>query len=306
MPKYNGGPAIIFRLDDVSKGWHEDVDIEIIKMFERNGVPLDLGVVAFASGGPTYELPWAKAYADKGVVGISVHGYDWTPCQLVIAQSGSTYTEVRSRLASARGQYAMYYGFNPVAFTVPTDFYDEGGYRAVADAGFKIFATHFSIEPHPSAESVDYFGRPDPRGMCRIPTAEDVCSWVSDQEVSQEEPYGDEIPETVVSCNQTNFVGGHWGDVINISQPASIPDYCKYYEAWDEAMVYNDFSTSLCSTLHRIGVAAVSLHPDAFIDKDGKTDMVKLASIEPIIKWCSGIGTTTTYEAWYKYTYPAR
>ncbi len=300
IPTYNGGPAIIFRLDDVSSAWFEDVDIEIVKMFERNDVPLELGIVAFGSGGPGYQIPWAKQYTDKGITGISMHGYDWTYCQLDTKQSGQAYADIRTRLSNSRSLYAKYYGFYPIAFTVPTDFYDENGYKAVMDAGFKVFATHISNEPHPSIEPVEFNGLRNPKGLYRIPTASDVCGWGLDVEETGTAPYVTQRPDqTAEGCELTN-IEGQWTDVYDISRSTDITDYCKYYQFWDD-VYYNDFSSSLCSLLHTVGVAAVSLHPDCFIDKDGKLDRDKLQKVEPIIKWCKQIATITTFEAWYRH-----
>ncbi|MDD5495094.1 MAG: polysaccharide deacetylase family protein, partial [Dehalococcoidia bacterium] len=209
---YHGGPAVIFRLDDVSKGWYEDTVEEIIKLFKRNGVPLDLGILANVEGTDSFAIPWLKKYIDDGDVGVSVHGWDWTYYQLDTTQSHMTYDDIKFKMLKARDQYLQYFGVAPVAFTVPTDYYDETGYRAIDDAGFKIFATHSANETNPSNIPVDFSGRKDPNGMYRIPTGSDVCEW-------------DEV-------NQT------WGDVIDISKPAGIQDYCRYHNAWTE-VIYN-------------------------------------------------------------------
>jgi hypothetical protein len=122
--------------------------------------------------------------------------------------------------------------------------------------------------------TVDYLGHKDPNGMYRIPTAYDVCTWTD-------------------NCT--------WGDIYDISQQAGITDYCKYHNAFDEATVYNDFAITLCSILDTLGVAAVSIHPDGLIDKEGKPDHVKLDKLDKIIKWCKSSATIMTFEQWYRY-----
>ncbi len=298
LPPYKGGPIIIFRLDDVAKGYREETIQEVIKLFQKNGVPLDTGIVYHANGTDSFEMPWLKQYYDQDVVGISVHGFDWTFLQLDIKRTsltqhennpcinwlaaGSeaekanlTYSKVRSKLTTARAQYLKYFGVAPIALTVPTDFFDEDGYRAVQEAGFKVFAAHIMAEPYPSSTvMVDYFGHKDPNGMYRIPTASDVCAWTD-------------------NCS--------WGDIFDISQQAGIVDYCKYHGAYDEATVYNDMAVQLCTTLGRLGVAALGIHPEAFIDKKGKPDQVKLDKLDKIIKWCKSFATIMTFEQWYGY-----
>lgn len=298
LPPYNGGPVIIFRLDDVAKGYQEQSAQEIIKLFEQNGLPVDVGVVSNANGTDSFDIPWLKQAYDRGIVGISVHGFDWIFLQLDIRKTAVThhednpcidwlaagreaetdnltYRKVRSKFMIARAQYLRYFGVSPTALTVPTDFFDEDGYRAAEDAGFKVFAAHIMADAHPSsAESVDFFGHPDHKGMYRVPTASDVCIW-SD------------------NCS--------WGDVYNVSQQASIPDYCKYHQAFDEMTTYNDLAFRLCGILEQLGVAALGIHPNAFQDREGKPDRAKLDKLDKIIKWCKSFAAIMTYEQWYRY-----
>jgi len=275
LPPYSGGPVIIFRLDDVSKGYLEDVVQEIIKLFQSNAIPVDCGVVSNASGADSYKIPWLKQYFDQNSVGISVHGYDWTYYQLDTIRSSLSYDDIKSKLITARHRYLEYFGINPVALTVPTDYYDETGYRAVDDAGYKIFATQIGVEPHPSINNtVDYFGKSDPTGMYRIPTASDVCAW-------------DNITET-------------WKDTFVINQQSKLQDYCGEIQPGNE-QYYNDFTTMLCSTLSETGVVAIGIHPSCFVGKDGKPDKAKLEKLNQIVKWSKSFATIMTFEQWYRY-----
>ena len=275
LPPYSGGPVIIFRLDDVSKGYLEDTVQEIIKLFQANGIPVDCGVVSNAGGVDSYKIPWLKQYFDQNAVGISVHGYDWTYYQLDTTKSNLSYDDIKSKLIAARHRYLEYFGINPVALTVPTDYYDETGYRAVNDAGYKIFATQIGVEPHPSINyTVDYFGKSDPTGMYRIPTASDVCAW-------------DNITET-------------WKDTFDINQQSKLQDYCGEIQPGNE-QYYNDFTTMLCATLGKNGVVAIGIHPSCFISKDNKPDRAKLEKLDRIVKWCKSFATILTFEQWYRY-----
>jgi len=273
LPAYSGGPTVIFRLDDVSKGWHEDVDKALIEIFKDNGVPLDCGVISSVSGTNSYELPWLKQYFDEGAVGISVHGFDWTYYQLDTVKSGLTYEQIKYKLLKARDLYLNYYGVSPVAITAPTDFYDKTGYLAVEDAGFKIFSTQILVEPHPSTIPVDFDGKKDPGGMFRLPTATDVCAWENQK-----------------------FTGPY-----DVSKLVKTPDYCKYYRALSTTMTDDNFGYMVCSELGLLNVAVLSLHPSAFVDENGKLDHVKLEKIDAIIKWVKTFATVTTFEQWYNY-----
>jgi len=297
LPPYNGGPVIIFRLDDVARGYREEVVQEIIKVFQRNGVPLDCGIVSNVDGTESYEIPWLKQYVDDNVVGISVHGYDWTYYQLDITQNylkyiednpciniyaakaeaekvKVTYEELKYKLIQARCKYLKYFGINPVSFTVPTDYYDELGYQAIQDAGYKIFSVHKSVEPCPSLKPVDYNCQVDmDRGMYRIPTASDMCIWYNCQ----------------------------WTDVINLDKPMQQKGYCIYVDAYGESMEYNDYGISICTNMNALGVTAIGLHPDCFVDKNGKPDMAKLEKVDTLIKWFKSFATIMTFEQWYRY-----
>jgi len=297
LPPYNGGPIIIFRLDDVAKGYREEVVQEIIKVFERNGVPLDCGVVSNVDGTESYEIPWLKQYVDDNIVGISVHGYDWTYYQLDITQTylkhleenpcinvyaaraeaekaKITYEELKYKLLQARCKYLKYFGVNPISFTVPTDYFDELGYMAIQDAGYKVFSVHRSVEPCPSVKPVDYNCHVDlEKGMYRIPTGSDLCDWYNCQ----------------------------WTDVVNLDKPMQQKDYCIYVDAWGESQEYNDFAITVCTGMNALGVGVISLHPDCFIDKYGKPDLDKLQKVETIVKWFKSFATIMTFEQWYRY-----
>ncbi len=297
LPPYNGGPVIIFRLDDISKGNHEEVVQEIIKLFQRNGVPLDCGVVSNVNGTDSYEIPWLKQYVDENAVGISVHGYDWTfyqlditkkyldrladnPCIDVNAAKAEqekakvSYEELKLKLAQARCKYLKYFGVYPVSFTVPTDFYDELGYKAVQDAGYKVFSVNTSVEPCPSTVPVDYNCHIDlANGMYRIPTGSDMCNWYN--------------------CK--------WGDVINIDKPMKQKDYCIYVGAYGESQEYNDYAITICNLMTGLGVVALGLHPDCFTNAEGKPDTAKLEKLDTIVKWFKSFATIMTFEQWYRY-----
>jgi hypothetical protein len=236
---------------------------------------VDLGVVSNVDGADSYDMPWLKEYVNKGVAGISVHGYDWDFYQLDTTQAKTEYADIKFRLRKARDSYTQYFGVTPVALTVPTDYWDKTGYQAVQDAGFKVFATHTTVETHPSTDLVDFQGRKDPAGMYRIPTSSDVCDW-------------DESKST-------------WGNIVDISQVMEITDYCKYYSAYEDKL-YNDLCYMTCAQLSNLGVAAIGIHPDAFVNADGNVDKEKLAQLQPIITWAKKQATITTFEQWYNYT----
>jgi hypothetical protein len=234
-------------------------------------------VISNANGADSFEIPWLKKYVDDGTVGISVHGYDWTFYQLDTTKSNLTYEYIKDKLSRARGQYLQYFGVLPVACTVPTDYFDATGYKAINAAGYKVFATQIKIETYPSTRPVDYFGRSDPNGMYRIPTAMDVCQWDDD--------------------NKT------WGDVFDASGLPDIKDLCKNESATTFKVIpYALFCNSLSYELDRLGVAAIGIHPSGFVDKDGRPDREKLRKLDIIIKWVKTFATITTFEQWYNFT----
>ena len=277
LPAYGGGTSVIFRLDDVTKGWHEDTVQEIIELFKQNGVPLDCGVISNVYGTDSFVIPWLKKYVDDGTVGISVHGYDWTYYQLDTGKSNLTFEFIKDKLTMARSQYFQYYGVLPVALTVPTDYFDATGYKAINASGYRVFATQIKNDPYPSNRPVDYFGRSDPNGMYRIPTAMDVCQW-------------DDATKT-------------WGEVSDAKGLPSIKDLCKHeYAITNKAIPYDLLCNSLSYELDKLGVAAIGIHPQGFTDKNGRPDREKLQKLDNFIKWVMTFATITTFEQWYTYT----
>jgi peptidoglycan/xylan/chitin deacetylase (PgdA/CDA1 family) len=176
-PLYDGGPAIIFRLDDVAKGWNEEVVEKIIRLMGKNNVPLDVGIIPRNDGRDSYEMPFLIPYLDSGIIDISIHGDQHSDMEFDTAKSGTSYQKLNSDLITARSQIKQYFGVNPIAFTVPYDYYTEDGYKAVQDAGFKVFSTQKAVEPHPSIRPVDFDGNQDENGMSRLCTVNDVARW---------------------------------------------------------------------------------------------------------------------------------
>jgi hypothetical protein len=54
--------------------------------------------------------------------------------------------------------------------------------------------------------------------------------------------------------------------------------------------------------LDKLGIAVVGIHPDAFMDSQGKPNMAKLEKLDKIIEWASNFASITTFDQWYKYT----
>jgi len=289
-PPFNGGPGIILRLDDVERGIYEDTVEEMIKVFQRNGVPMDVGVLPFASGHISYNVPFLLKYLDAGVIDITVHGYRHTfaefntdisgasfdkldqalkPCfenaygQISYTPVRTYYEDLKLGLIVTRERYKRYFGMYPVTFTIPNDFFNIDGYRAVQDAGFKIFSAQELIEEHPSATvPVDFYGRPDANGMYRLPAFGSISDWDS------------------LHCK--------FGDILTLEDP--------------DDNLYESITYSLKSTLN---IAVIYLHPQAFVDNYSKPDPVKLKKLDKIVKYIIDhkhiFGPIITFQSWYEW-----
>ncbi len=181
-PLFPGGPAIIFRMDDAAKGWNEKTVEKIIRLFGKYNVPLDVGIIPHANGKDSYEIPFLKRYLNAGIINLSIHGNQHIDKEFDTSQSGTTYEALKADLIKAREQLKQYYGVAPISFTVPYDYFNESGYNAVRDAGFKIFSTQKSVEFSPSIYPVDYSGKKDDNGMVRLCTVSDVAKWNADKQ----------------------------------------------------------------------------------------------------------------------------
>ncbi|MFC1846143.1 DUF2334 domain-containing protein [Chloroflexota bacterium] len=179
---YPGGPAIIFRLDDASKGWNEEIVEQVIRLFGKHNVPLDVGVIPHADGNDSFEVSFLRRYLDAGIIDLSIHANQHIDKEFDTSQSGTNYENLKAALIEARDQIQQYFNVTPVAFTVPYDFFNEEGYKAVQDAGFKIFSTQKAVEFSPSIFAVDYSDQRDENGMSRLCTVSDVARWNADKE----------------------------------------------------------------------------------------------------------------------------
>ena len=289
-PAFNGGPAVIMRLDDVERGVLEDTVEEIIKVFQRNGVPLDVGVMPFGGGRISYNVPFLWKYLDAGVIDISVHGYRNTFAEFNTDISGASldtldpaiqrcfenvfgqfiytpyktyYEDLRDGLILARQRYAHYFGIWPMTFTVPNDYFNYDGYKAVQDAGFKIFSSQELTETYPSGiMTVDYNGKEDPNGMYRLPAFASIQSW------------------DTLHCT--------FGDLLTLADP---DDYLY------DSMIYGIKSNA--------GIAVIYLHPQGFTDSREKPDPVKLQKLDAILKFIIDhrdiFGPLITFQSWYEW-----
>jgi hypothetical protein len=214
-PLYTGGSAIIFRLDDVVKGLNEDAVDKIIRIFGKNNVPLDVGIVPHSDGVDSYAIPFLKAYFDNGIIDLTVHGNQHTIMEFDTGRSGISYEKLKSDLEKARQQFKQFYGIAPVSFSVAYDYFNEVGYKAVQDAGFKIFSTQKSLEPYPSTKPVDYFGKPAINGMVRLGTISDVAKWDTEKQqwgdLFQTDPQSElfSVINSELIKNQVAVVGIH-------------------------------------------------------------------------------------------------
>jgi peptidoglycan/xylan/chitin deacetylase (PgdA/CDA1 family) len=216
---FPGQRMIILRLDDAEKGAYEEIIEEIIKVFEQNGAPLDVGVIPYANGRDSYGMPYLKKYLEAGVIGLTVHGFEHVDREFDTAHSGKSYEHLRSSLVMAREQFKEYYGIAPAAFSVPYDFFSEESFKAIRDAGFKIFTTQKAVEKYPSVIPVNYYGIKDKKGMYRLCTVVDVARW--DNEKKQ---WGEILPIGGELKYSINWGFDHLGVAIINVHPQSFLD----------------------------------------------------------------------------------
>lgn len=179
---YLGPPMIIFRLDDAEKGAYEEIIDKIIRVFKINNVPLDVGVIPYAKGRFTYDMPYLKKYLDEGVIDLTVHAFQHSYREFDTHHSRKSYHELKSGLIKSRQLMEEYYGVAPVSFSVPYDFFTRESFNAIRDAGFTIFTTQMAVEKQPSIFKVDFNGKEDETGVFRLCTVDDVATWDNDKQ----------------------------------------------------------------------------------------------------------------------------
>ena len=122
-------------------------------------------------------MPFLKRYVDVGIIDLSIHANTHIDKEFDTSQSGISYKKLTTGLTRAIDQLQQYFGITPIAFTVPYDFFNEEGYKASQDAGFKVFSTQKAVEFNPTIYPVDYSGNKDESGMSRLCTVSDVARW---------------------------------------------------------------------------------------------------------------------------------
>lgn len=173
----NPGPRIIFRLDDVEKGVREQQVFDLLALFQRRDVPVDLGIVPHAGGNVTYDIPGVKTYLSRGVADISLHGVTHRDLEFHTAESGISKADLRDGLKKAKTNISEYYGVEPVAFLVPYDVFDKAGYQAVREAGFRILSSQWQTDEHRGTRPVGFESNPASPGLYRLPAVDDAVAW---------------------------------------------------------------------------------------------------------------------------------
>lgn len=211
------GNKVIFRLDDVSAARSSLPAVqEILGLFDKSGTSLDVGIIPHEMGQDSYIIPFIKPYVQKGLIGLSIHGYDHLINEFDAGYSNRTEKELSDGLNASVASIEKYFGKRPVSFSVPYDVFDEAGFNAVRDSGFKIFSSQKMSEPYPSVEPVDYLGKFDPnRGLYRLPAVISVNLW--DPNSSS---YDGMLPISVFT-NNINIAFNDWGFAVVTIEPQS-------------------------------------------------------------------------------------
>lgn len=217
----NGSPVVgnvvIFRLDDASAVRSSLVAVqEILKLFDESRTHLDVGVIPHETGLNSYEIPFLKPLVQKGLVDLSIHGYEHVTNEFNTSYSERTEKELSDGLNASLIGMEEYFGEKIISFTVPYDVFDENGFDAVRDADLKIFSSQKMSEVRPSVEPVDFFGEPDPtHGMRRLPAVISVNLWDS-----RNESYNGMLPIDVFR-NNIELGLNDWGFAIITIEPQS-------------------------------------------------------------------------------------
>jgi hypothetical protein len=214
------GNNVIFRLDDVSASRPSLLAVqEIIDLFNRSDTPLDVGVIPHEMGEDSYKIPFIKSYVQKGLIGLSIHGYEHVMYEFDTNYSNGTKKELSDGLNASLIDLETYFGKRPISFSVPYDVFDEAGFDAVRDSGLKIFSSQKMSEDHPSVEPVDFLGKLDPsHGLYRLPAVISVNLW---DPLSQS--YDGMLPIGVFR-NNINVAFNDWGFAIVTIEPQSFMD----------------------------------------------------------------------------------
>jgi hypothetical protein len=211
------GNKVIFRLDDVSTERSSLLAVqEIIDLFNESNTHLDVGVIPHEVGQDSYKISFIKPYVQKGLIGLSIHGYGHVLNEFNTNYSKRTKKELSDGLNASIINMEKYFGKRPISFSVPYDVFDEAGFDAVRDSGLKIFSSQKMSEAHPSIEPVGFLGKFDPsRGLYRLPAVISVNLWDP-----HSQSYDGMLPIGVFR-NNINGSFNDWGFAIVTIEPQS-------------------------------------------------------------------------------------
>jgi hypothetical protein len=166
-------------------------------------------------------------------------------------------------LIRVREQYRRYFGVDPVSFTVPNDYFNIDGYRAVQDAGFKIFSAQMETDHFPSATApVDYYGRVNKNGMYRLFSVSNTGEWDNSR------------------CK--------WGDILPLETPAD--------------PLYSDLLYGLRSVMNTaiITIHPVSFTDDQAKPDPARLKVLD-GVVRYVLSHRETFGQITTFYSWYEY-----
>lgn len=134
--------CVAFRLDNIQDFWLNDVQIQTIKMFYEEDIPLTLGIVAGAFGSDQQLVSYVKSL-DKNKIIFAING--WTDEDI----SKLTKQEQADLIKRSKDKILEITGFQASVFVPRLNIFNQDTLRAVQENNIKYFSSMTSTDLPP-------------------------------------------------------------------------------------------------------------------------------------------------------------
>ena len=125
---------VFFRLDDVQSWWCEEPARAVMNVFEAEGVPLNVGLIA------GFLSEWSSLTPFLRTKATSPYFQMISMSNMYTSYQGQTLAWQQNDLAQSKVNINTFVGVTPTAFIPPMDLYDATTFDAMITEGIKVFS----------------------------------------------------------------------------------------------------------------------------------------------------------------------
>ncbi len=141
-----------FRFDDVQDHWLNDVQIEVLEVFEKRNLPLTIGIIGDRIDHDEKIITYINEGSSSGSLAIANHGWEHEDFTMY------NRTHQSSLIQKTNEKIQDLFGVKPSVFIPPFNSFNENTKDAMLDNGITHFSSEFdfSTPPYPLVDSQLY------------------------------------------------------------------------------------------------------------------------------------------------------